>query len=116
MIDIRFAPEEIDESQATCTSTGDVVIQTLTEDDKDHSVISKMYDSVHGVAVGIFRDFINGQADTFAEFKSLVEEYYSNQIAIGGITLANATPPEAEDSKNTIGFSMVIHFSYKKRQ
>lgn len=113
LVDIRFAPESVDETQHTYTSAGNIILQTKTDDDIDHAIISDMYSRAHGLARGIFYDFINNLGGRYAEFVNLVEDIFSDVVFIGGITLGDATPPESEEDRNAIGFSITIHFSYK---
>lgn len=116
-IDIRFAPDTYNQDQATLQCIGSMEARSRAEDDPDHQQVSAMYESIHGVALLIFADFmgrVTGEnAGLYAEFKALVLSLTGNQCLVGGITLESGTPPMMdEQNQNVIGLGFGVHFSY----
>ena len=114
VLDIRFAPERVDETQATFVSEGSVLIGTHVQDDKNHAELSTIYGETHDVLRDIFRGF-RGEIDTakYDEFKALIaiEADIGSTFEIGGITFGEPLAPYDDGNVNMIGIGFNIHFS-----
>ena len=112
VVDIRFAPERTDETQATFVCEGTVLIGTLVQDDKSHEEMGRIYAEVHGVLRDIFRGFRDEiDAAKYDEFKALVETDVGGTFGIGGITFGDPMAPYDAGNANMIGIGFNIHFS-----
>jgi hypothetical protein len=113
MVDMRFATEAVDAEQVTLTCSGVVMAATLTEDDKDHAIISALYEAVYGVVIGVFKSFINGTGTAYAELLAEIAAIDDSVLYVGGITLDSPGAPESADGTNSLSIGISIHFSYK---
>lgn len=112
LVDIRFATEAVNEDQFTLVCAGLITPITKTDDDKDHAVISRLYDASYSVISGIFKSFISGTGDYYTQFLADVAEIAPNVVNIGGVTLDNPSAPESADGTNSLAIGISIHFSY----
>ena len=115
LIQITHAAESVQDNQVTMQSTGAVLVQTKTDDDRDHGVCANLYEGTHKVMRDIFQGFIGGteaQAAIYAEYAAAVESYTSSGVHVGGVSFAEPTPPDASDGYNSTGIGWAVHFSY----
>ncbi len=113
MIDIRFAPERVDDNQATMSCEGAVLAGTKTADDKDHAKVKQLYESVHDVLRAIFTDFYGRTNGTkYTEFETEILKHTSNGISVGGVTFSEPTAPADDAGANMIGIGFGVHISY----
>jgi len=111
-LDIRFAPERTDDNQVTLVSEGEIRCCTKATDDKDHAVVSAMYEAAHGILRGIFRDFIDATGSAYTDFTAAIAAADPGAINVGGVSFAYPLPPSTEDGINMIGIGFAVHFSY----
>jgi hypothetical protein len=114
-VDIRFAAPRYNQDQHTIVCSGQILVMTYTEDDKDHEKISIIFGEMHNVLLSIFRDSM-GESNTgyYAEMVAYVAEQYPDAMHIGGVTLTDGTPPIDQQGLNAIGVGFDVHFSYKR--
>jgi hypothetical protein len=117
-VDVRFGSPRHNEDQTTLVCSGEILSMVYAEDDRNHQAISGIYDEVHDVVLGIFRDFMGripaGEfgAGFYSEFIDLVAQEDGGKIRIGGITMEEGMPPSDDGNALGIGVGMGIHFSY----
>jgi hypothetical protein len=117
-VDVRFGSPRHNEDQTTLVCSGEILSMVYAEDDRNHQKISGIYDEVHDVVLGIFRDFMGripaGEygAGFYGEFTDLVAQEDGGKIRIGGITMEEGMPPSDDGNALGIGVGMGIHFSY----
>jgi hypothetical protein len=112
LIDIRFSPERVEPDQVTLVCEGSVLCATKTEDDKDHAVVSAMYEAAHGILRGVFRSFMEQTGTEYAAFVAAVEAEEPGAIHIGGVSFSEPTAPGDDGGANAIGIGFAVHFSY----
>jgi len=114
LVDIRFAPERTNEDQATMVSEGVLLCATTAEDDRDHAIVSALYEAVHDVLRGIWLAFMTDTGTAYTGFVAAVEAEEPG-FQIGGVTFSDPTPPYDDGGANMIGVGFAVHFSYVAR-
>jgi len=111
-LDIRFAPEKVQDDQVTLVCEGSILCCSKAADDKDHAVVSAMYEAAHGVLRGIFLAFINNTGTDYTNFTAAIAAADPGAINVGGVTFSDPTPPYDDGGINMIGIGFAVHFSY----
>ena len=112
-VDVRFGSPRHNEDQVTLVCSGEILSMVYAEDDRNHQEISRIYDEVHDVVLGIFRDF-QGETSNgyYTEFVAAVAQEDAGKIEIGGITMEEGMPPSDDGNALGIGVGMGVHFTY----
>jgi hypothetical protein len=112
LVDLRCAPPQPDEDQWGIRGECAIEVQTDSDADQDHSVASLIYDSVQEVCERMRQASLLGthSEERLALFiAKLAEEMPS--LGFGGLTYGGAIPPYDDAGVNTIGLTLVVHFS-----
>ncbi len=114
-IDIRCAPDQWDDNEATLMCAAEITAMTRDEDDPAHADVSALFEAAHSVTLRIYNGFMGRAASTvYDAFKAAVEAD-ATTIDVGGITLPAGLPPSLDDQNhNAIGLGFAVHFSYKR--
>jgi hypothetical protein len=114
VIDVRCSPPRTDNNQATLAVECAILMGTKTDDDKNHAIISAMYEAVQGVLDTMYVQFRSGNF-TWAEiayFLARVEaESSATAFQFGGLTFGDGLAPVDEDGINMIGITLTVHYS-----
>lgn len=118
VIDIRCQPQMPDESaESTAICECAILCGTKVDDDKDHALVSSLYESVQGAIDKLFSGFRGNttNAPIYTTFSAKVEEVLGTTdaalFAIGGLTMGAPTAPFNDESVNMIGLAVRVHFS-----
>lgn len=113
MVDVRCGPPRTDDNQATLFCECNILIGTKADDDRDHAVISGIYEASGGVLDGIFANF-RQQAETTDPLKSWLAQMTalttSGHFQFGGFTFGAGLAPYDDAGINMMGLTMNVHY------
>ena len=113
VIDVRCGPPKTDDNQATLAVECAILMGTKTDDDKDHAVISAMYEAVQGLIDTIYAQFRTGTftGTEIAYLLARIEaESSANAFQFGGLTFGDGLAPVDDDGVNMIGITLTFHY------
>ncbi len=112
-IDIRFAPEAVDDTQSTAVCNGGIGMATKTSDDRDHAAIKALYMAVHQVLRDIFKEFMARTTDgKYDEFVALVKDFTDGEVEHVSVRFTEPEPPSDDGGDNVISIGFAGHFPY----
>ena len=113
IVDCRCSPPQVDQTQSTMSVEVKLLCGTKGEDDKDHAIISAIYEAVSDLCDTLFSQFKNQQfgADEIKAFlASLNANLDPTVFQFGGFTYGMGHPPANIGGINMIGITMVVHY------
>ena len=112
LLDIRTTPHSTDDSQSTCFVDATLICATIIDDDRDHQVISAMYEAVQTLADKLFSQFRTGtDGEEITYFNGMIDTHTDNRIAtFASMTINDPLPPYEEGGVNMIGFGIRMHY------
>lgn len=113
MVDVRCTPPRTDDNQATLAVECAVLMGTKTDDDKDHAVVSALYEAVQGLIDTLFSQFRQGTTTGAAAFfiDKIAEYAGASAFEFGGLTFGDGFGPEDDNGINMIGVTLNVHYS-----
>jgi hypothetical protein len=113
VVGIAFAPESVNEDQATMQCEGVVNVETKTDDDRDHKAFSALYEKTHDALRDVFSEFMAGATGAkWLAFKAAFDAAAGTGAHLGGVTFGAPVPPDSSDGYNSVGIGWTIHFAY----
>ena len=119
LVDIRCAPPRTEQTQSTMAVDAALLCGTKGDDDRDHAIISALYEAVESVCNRLFAQFMTlaGTAPNQAEhpelftFLAKLDELLSPaSFHFGGLAFGTPQPPFNENGVQMIGITMVVHY------
>lgn len=112
MVEFRASPPAIDGNQSTMTTSCVILCGEMADDDRDHSVISDLYQRVWNVIYAIYAQFRTGIDGTEkTAFDTTMSELAGAAYNFGGFTIAEGLAPYDDKGVNMIGITFVLHYS-----
>jgi len=109
MIDIRCgSPATDDQVTRYCEAT--IACGTYSEDDKNHSQISQLYEAVQTALDLLHDQFMAGTGTAYAAFVTRMETEIPG-IHIGGVSFSAGNPPYEDTNTNMMAITMTVHYS-----
>lgn len=114
VIDIRAGFPMFDENQHTMHTAVTIEIATMTQDDRNHAVISSIYTGAKAVIDSLFKQFMSGnhEAEELAYFVEMIKQGlddFADVFHFGGITLEGGMPPYDEGGILVMPMTINIH-------
>lgn len=112
VVDIRCGPPKPEQSQATMMADVALLCGTKTDDDKDHAVISALYEAVQDVCDKLYAQFQTGtDGAELTTFKASLEALLApTTFHFSGLTFGETQPPYNDRGVNMIGITMGVHY------
>jgi len=111
LIDVRCSPPKTDDNQATLAVDCSVLAGTLAADDKDHALISVIYEEIQNVLDLLFSQFRAQSGDALARFNAIMAVHVEDgRFQFGGFTFGDALSPFERDGANMIGTTLTVHY------
>lgn len=113
VIDIRCSPPRHDENQHTMECSQMLLCGTITSDDRDHQIVSEIYEGVQLLTDKLFFQFLTDPAEKpeLDTYLAALTRQLGDDFSFGGLSYGEPLAPFDDNGVNMLGVNLLLHFA-----